>query len=1440
MPKNFPLSYYDGSAANDYGGTDVSKNLHYSIHNSNNQSLFSSDGNFDVYTFAEQPDENDSPQRSYSLVIIKNTGAHNSHLNVSEITLESQNPDAGFSLVTSFDQINNAGATDDFNQGILTPAQYAAVIDSGFNGDALTDPNPIGYISLNIGTGSVVEQSFAGNVLYIPFYNPIDIVNNTSDNDGISANNLGGSTTYPEYAAFLLKCDPTGSVNATASNNDTLTINCVGFNEVVFQLSVVGYRQGSLGYEQGFISGSTYTALNDKTFLSHGVTEVVTSNNPFSSSSITNYFGAPRFDESIPAENNLYFQYVPDGYDKNCLAFNVDNEASQSEQYLRLFDTTTNTGGIRLYSQENNDYKTFTPIGTIPSQESIGTEGKYIPLNTNGTNQLVTVFFDESITEDQSSDVNVNLDLNDANVRIIAENQNVYMRINNNNTNLASQHYLDLTNVGQDFTKRLHPDNSQVVGDIYNWRPHLARHLVMYNPFYVDGNQGELTEKDSIHVLSGAYRVFTTDSVTAQKYTEHDKTVLDLTNKVTNVETHLNRESRTGSAGSSFVRTLIHGYGVNSNVESTPKDCNFTLTPQGTGTNSTSGGELSIYKHHHIYDYFHFPEIYPETNLEFSDITLRFNNLAGKDNCYIENFPFVSPSIDGYLNADGDDEAYESVYHSNSEFTPLKITTTGGTEIANPSRVFSAGYTSQLNYSSYNDGGNNQFLANSKNKTVRLVYNFSPARIQNSEMPAFSKTQTPHSTSTNLDKLGRRIHAGSTTLNTSCLDFIQGATQQSNGNKVITASNMPSTGVLDKGITFRYTAISLIEHITPIEYVGENSTSLSDWDTSVANTFITEYAGVNKFGTHDASSSDREAITNAIVESHSQPVTFTTANAEHGMTNHLYGLQHKYASITRSHDYYYRKYPLNGRMVFKYEKYLNNLGLHQAANSTGESYGILPGPLAVGNFTNNGNPIKGYESNKTILSSQSTLNSADTSKYEAFVSVNIKNKSNKFMHLVNIELENEVGDAATVTYGDPRFVFGSGQQTVNSSGVVSAGEGEYYETPVSDQASNTKKVAPSNSIVKTCSAVGGGGTTISVSPDTSGLKVGQVLFAENNTFLPTANTKIASIDSSANTVTLTNASANESSKKVLFDYENPKYVIWDTVRGQRKNNTGSLIKFPSSSPLDMRITPSLNTNGNMGLAGAGPFGSNVATNFHNTYGLGANAAESAAVWVGAYVLPYGDNAGGIQPGTRVASITDNNTWVLDPAPTAQSDVGDAIVRIVQLDRVHVSDDFFNNHTTIEEDLGKDTLKLSYNNKGDLPRTNTGDDDVEILNATFYDGYDSFTDLENGAPHIYFSAKVASVGTNDIDEAVFYNRVRIKYIVFDKLDAYGVNQERITQNDITGNRFQTSKANEAHVYEDVYLVKINFSNTIPELEVSDLEGDTSNSNQVIDFGVLSTG
>ena len=1434
---NFPLAFYDGAEANDYGGTHVTKNLHYNIHNSNNQTIFTSDGSFDVYTFNEDVNDSDSPQRSYSLVIIKNSGAHNSHLNVTDIELDllQGSENAGFSLITSLDQINNGDAANDFggSSNIVSPAQYQTVLN-GLSGTDLASPEPLGYIKVNANSGTIEESDFGGSTKFIPFYKPTDIVQNTSDADGISANNLGGSTTYPRYAAFLLKCEPQNSVAIGAADENKLVIQCSGFDTVEFLLNVVAYQTANLGYQQGYVDTSTnqWTVLNNKTKGLHTIQQVLTGSDPYNSTNAT-VNGAPYFNSaSVSAISNLYFQYVPSGYDKNCLAFSINGQPTQSEQWLRVFDNTTNTGGARIMVNEGVVMNTFAPhTETAPVA--------YKSLTT--TNQVVQFFTDESITSDQDSDTSTQFEGIQDGTIVLDENQNLYVKIENNNTNDSVQHYSVLPVLLNDYTRFLRPSGEDIAQEDYNWKPFLTRFVNFYNPFYVDGNQGETTKVDNIHVLSGAYNVFSTDTATLQRFSEfneHDDDLDGLNNNVA----HQEEQSRAAYVSQRIVN-FIHGVQTNSNLEATPKERPFTTVPQGIGTNTTSEGLYSVYKHHHIFDYFLFPAIDSDVSVTFDDILLRFSNLAGTDNCYIEDFKFVNSTGTGsYLDSAGVSTDSLGVYHTNSEFAPSGIKTTSNANIATPNRVFSAGFSTGLSYSSYNDNNNNQYLPDSKYKDVKLAYTFTPNREQNSSEYCFNKSIAPHlGISSVIDKLGRKLHKGTTGISQALLDFVQGATQQSNSNKVIPQSKLPNTLLLQPGLAFTYSAVSQIKHKAPISIagaIGEGTASKLDWDESIANLFITEYSGVNKFGTHDASASAREAITTAIVESQHQPLAHTTANATHGMINHVYGIQNKYASITRSDSYYYRKYPLNGKMIFKYEKYFNNVGLHQATNSVAEAYGILPGPRAVGNFSSTGHPIKAYETSKTILSTSSAINTADTSVHEAFISVNFKNTGNKKMHLVSVSLENQVGNATTKQFGDPRFLFGSGQQTVNGSGVVSAGQGEYYQVPVSDLSANTIKVAPTNNIVKVCSATSGGSTIVGVN-NVTGLKVGQVLFPENTTFCP-AGTKIASINSSANQITLTNASANEASKDVFFDYENAEYAIWDLVRGKRVNGTQTLHRFPSTSALDVTIVPGLNTNGQLTTLGSDVNSGDFASNFHSTYQIGANVQASAAVWVGAYVIPDATNAAGIKPGTKIVSISNDNTWTISPVPTNTVAAGNAPVRIVQYDRTEFNDDFFGNTAEMKPRIGSDNLKFVYNNKGDLSRTNDGVDDDVIASATFYDGYANHASLAVGAPFIYFAASATAIGTNDIDETKFYNRVRVKYIVYDKLDFYGVNQEGITENSMTGHDVTISDANKAHVYEDVYLVKLNFSNTVPELEVSDLEGDTSNNNSVIDFGVLSTG
>ena len=99
-----------------------------------------------------------------------------------------------------------------------------------------------------------------------------------------------------------------------------------------------------------------------------------------------------------------------------------------------------------------------------------------------------------------------------------------------------------------------------------------------------------------------------------------------------------------------------------------------------------------------------------------------------------------------------------------------------------------------------------------------------------------------------------------------------------------------------------------------------------------------------------------------------------------------------------------------------------------------------------------------------------------------------------------------------------------------------------------------------------------------------------------------------------------------------------------------------------------------------------------------------------------------------------------------------------------------------------------------------------------------------------------AASNAGININDIDVASFYNRVKIKYMVHNKLDFYGLNQVGITEDSIAG----TTAGEKFHIYEDVYLVKTKLENKIADIQVTDIEGNTSTNNSTIDFGTLSAG
>ena len=1444
MAKIFPLSFYNGAESNDYGGTDKSKNLHYSIHDVNNLSRFTNDGSIDIYKFKEVPNNADSPERAYALIVIKNTGAHSSHLNVTDIALENSITNAGFSLITNYNQIFDESSTGDFGgtTSVLTPTQYQTYLNTlNPQGVALATPSPLGYIKLNSTSGGLDETDFGSGSLYIPFYSPTVILQNTSDEDGISANNLGGSTVYPEYAAFLLKCNPVEECSITGNNEtNKLTISATGFDDIVFYLNAVSYRKGALGYKQGKINSTTFTisTVNPiKTFISTTLNnQVLSSSQAYTNSNVT---ATGSFDSTIALKNNFFWKYSPIGLSPDCQFF---DDTASTKQAIKISDTTPNTGGVRLIDTDE-------PIAIKTQPGLISTSQSYLYKTVTADSTSFTYQFrkDDSIGGNQDTDNELSTGTIDGSMQLV-ENENVYLSMTKNLSNDDLNNYKTLQS-NQDF-KLLRPQLEDITGDFNNFRPHIASFAVVYNPFYVNGTSQESTVTDVMHLLSANYSSLSTDSVSYQKFINGNVNLPELEG-FKNIIDNFVKLDRTRDTNT-LLRQKIKGIEntIVSNFEATPKDAAMTKTPNGVGTTSITSGKRSIYKHAHIIDYFDMPFITIGGTENFLGPLVRYNNLSGAPEAYRQDFTILNPTASS-VKFGTTQIPYNDIAISNTNyFTATQATSVDGqTVIPVTSKVFSNGYNDGVAWANYGAGGTNQFMENSKYKEVRFPFTFSPIAITNGEEKKLDMFALPETSSTGIDSIGRRFELCTLTIN-NMFDKLSGAVQTSNSNLNIAQADIVNFNVLSSNMAFKFHA----HYMPEFKYSLSRSagSTKSSWDSSATELYITEYSGVNKFGTHDASSSAREAITASIHSAHTQSIAPITANSTSGNGEYNTSYNHIYASATPADDYYFRKYPLNGRSVFKHEQYFNSVKARGAGTTLAESYGILPGPTQIGRFAANKNAVVGYESSTVLLRNSAGLNT-DKNLYESFLPFNFKNKSTTAVALINIELENIVGNSVTGVYGDPRMRYGSGLIGVDASGNVSATQGSFYEVPVSDQSANTIKTAPTNSIAKQITS--DGSTTVTVAGGgMTGLKVGQILRPQHAAQIPVANTKIVSINASASTMVLSSAAPTATSKWVVFDYENPSYAIWDVVRGKRTDGTNALTSYPSVSPLDISGSPTFSSNTTMTVSTMlhssvnQPIVANPIARHHFMYATGANATASAADFIGCFVIPDATNARGIQPGTTITGVSSSTAFTLSHATTGS---GSAPVRLVHPDRHQINTDFVTNSvamigtpslsgSNVAGTWGKDTMSLGFSSNSSFAPTEEDDGlNSDVVNS-FYGTYSSSDNLTNGAPHIYFAASPAAIGTNDLDVVTYYNRLRVKYLSFNKLDHYGLNQLGITNNSINGYNFSTSNANNAHLYEDVYLVKVNLTNTIPELQITDLEGDINNSSTVIDFGVLSAG
>lgn len=1486
MPKYFPLTYSNTTTV--YGGTTVDtsfKNPLYGIHKANNTNFYSSaDGTFDTYTFftaAGTGNDVDSPQRAYTVVFIKNTGAHESVLRPESIELNPAAINAGFTLVSS---ISDLAANIDFDaasaaKGFLSPAEFNTHLQNTYSvaanfdlGNNLTvegtdpveklQPTPILYLQVTEEASQDVDSNDFGATSidrFIPIYKATAdasglLSGSSGSPKGISANNLGGSTVYPEYAAFLLKWQPTNEQVVAAQTQAKLTISFFGFeSNVVFNLLGKSYRTGELEFRQGYgITTDTVFEQNSSITQPKSTTlNVVNAAEANITEANSNLVSG-----TVPTLESAFFAgHIPYGIDINSSLALPTNHTTPNSYWLKGSDTTANEGGVRV----------LKPTTTGPFDvhaPGFASDANYQAGNTSSSVFSYDIGVDS--VSDGAGDGTFN---NDTTVtsHVLQDKQSIIYKINRESGN-TQNHYF----TGDVLVRTLRPDSSDLSGSDKNFRPAVHSLPLVYNKFYLDGNSDEETQYRKLQIVQGVYRPLCTNLRSALKYLDESVNSLILSEiggqsyaewsakfDSTQLISHLKEKSRVDNY---YIHRHIQGNDTNGVVlpnasySTVPKELEFDIAPEGEGTAaSNSDGSHTVYKHAHIYDYFILPNLECDGtgSVTKSDLFLQFNAFSN-DNFYGSVFDLLNQSTLAANNSDGVQENFTPITfvslgsgNNVNEINSFSMTgATGvvsGNDITNVATVFNKNINTDESW--VNASANAGFGANAETKSINMKIKYQPAVKLNTTIDAYDGvTNPPESAPSQLsDMLGRIYEPIVLSISNKITKAFRDV-----GEAVGSAFHTQTLRYELHGHCFPRTHSLSGSTFAPLELQSHNnSTAWTDFTV-----YITPYAGTDIFGTHDTSSAN-VALVNANVTAAVQNTTSTNDNTVSGNQLGSTNLLHSYASVNPTKDKYFRKYPFNGNYSYKYENYFSFMQATQQT-TTNSKCGILPGPLKVGRFDDSGNALSAHRNSKKMLFSELTLNTS-TDKYETFIPLNFANNSFYEVNVVSIELENPVGDSMSEgtsdEWGDPRFIQGSGVNGINEANgdAVTNIYGDVYNVPLIDESAHTT-VAPTLNLHRTgCSNTSTTLTVPTSAGGTTGLTVGMKVFSNDDDWLASGTT-IASITNNSSLVLSAAPTGNLSGKNCSFDYPQPRYAQWSLVRGKRTGNSqGAINNFPVKGNLKVDTARVYVTAGTVASAAnkltstnvKNPDGQTGKGLVHQTQGspstAGANTTGNPSYLVGCHVIGINTNASYIPDGAKITAVAaDGSTATLNVATPS---TGWVDVKVVHPDAHLYSSDFIDTATQTdfaEKLFTGSNVPVSFTTTSQLTRYNTDSSGV-----TFYENYTTPDSQTAGAPYIHMAVDATSnagINVNDIDIASFYNRVKIKYMVHNKLDFYGLNQVGITEDSIAG----TTAGEKFHIYEDVYLVKTKLENKIADIQVTDIEGNTSTNNTTIDFGTLSAG
>jgi len=1590
----YPLTYSDSATYGVNSATSPDRNInpYFYIHNSNNNSIFSSATEspvkFDVYTFRAVPTEGDeSPKVSYAVIIIKNMGSANSLVTLTSATINMNpgdsvtNDNNPFSLVnrfTDFEQFGE-GANDTYTGGvgILTPTQFNDLDGpSGETNYGMRNNKPLAYIKIDANSGEVNDGSFdeapGVNSKYIPVFrtdttpesqvpedwNPQSLCIQFNNLDGISAKQIG-DTTYPEYAAIVVKCKPQIDMDTVGGKLELYFSNPNTF--ITLDLHVTAYRKGDISYEQGWwntnvhnnnapsfvrLTGQLGSGISaekkEKSYIADYQVSVGTlsqanypqtiiqANNSDDGGNIVTPFQASNDFGLFDMDKLICPGFYPVGYsieESNAhVVGTADPNIDYSRFIVRAYDSTINQGGVRflhgfrtnlaqqqyVINQSESDYFTFNQLqsgsqstvndrynetGDAPLQylKTLGSTLDQTPADLNVQTPEQQQFLGGFFT---SAEVPIGSALNATNYEM--EDEDVYIKISFKDFSHNMHYYRRQENAGAD---RLHPHlGTQFTAHntFRNRRVNITAVPFFHNPFWIseeaaqDGVNEEKVHRDTLYVATGNYFLWSTNVETLSNFGR-----LESVAHLHGVSDYVFRDERFSDfklsedvAGANEIPAV---YSANlykeellpdivqgtHNISSTPSDLDGSATP------------IYVWKHKHIFDFFNIPNVSADVVSPY--LQLQFNNLSGLDDFYCDQFNFVDgPPQVNYLNQDLSFESMQIIKIGNDKFIPKDITDAAKQNPYIENSVIGVFRKNENTIGgAWQELSGTHYLAGSKKKTIhiRLKYkNPAPGPSYNITFNAWDGMSNPSADSGNLDPLGRYLEDTSIEASDRAFNAMTGhgsATQQYCGSRFAESNTFKlylhgrSFYPMWRGFKITqfedFTSGQGLSSIIAAVLLNSPNTVLRPWVQQTL--YVTSYVQQDTFGTHGVTSSSisngveegklRTALSADIIKNACQNTSATSINFDtHGLkinganANGIKGIRHDYAVTDSSKKFYYRKYPLNGKCCYKYERYFKDRALHtqttvETANNNYEPYGILPGPLAEGRFKEDGTPynLKAptgtfvLSDSQTILSGTLTARNTTNNSYEIKIPFNLHNNNYQAAQIVSIDLENKVGTAGSHLYGvsksfgDPRYINGDSTKgeyktalhTVQNDDTWSApylgGVSANAATPTMDLigditsgyiftfADNANNPGFSSVVhkMKVVSAVDASGGAITI-PD------GTHAWIHNSTTLHFKN----GVAADAANVTITNGVG----ATVTFDYPKPDYAIWDIIAHSNTSTTqeslykANLVNETNSTGTVGNIVKLMSFNQDIGNTAPG-------ADEPNAYFANSNLTEAQAdAFNGLPEEKFVNN--------EMVTLHSNGTKL-----GIRNDAGD-IYEAVGHFPVGIFEDFN------DETLGdQQTLYGKYC----IPNSSTSGGNGVFNYMYFYDTVNAQPSTQAlGVPVIYFALDGTAFGTgpdneegatgsdtnNSIGSATFINRLRVRYILHEKLDAYGVNQKRLTGTTQNGINMTNSGLDEIHVYEDTYLISVNFNNKIPEVIISDVEGDEKSDSESLDFGTMQIG